>query len=197
LPKLDIDRWLAHRHRPQWFNQTRPRCPLLRLPRPRPRRPHLQPRHRRLRHCRRFERTSAAEIRTRLPANATIKLTLEIAEATYNKAGVKNAFYRLRSARGVLTIPTLEATLPGDMVLQAHAASTGDAAHPLLAGNISLAGPRLRETLDWLQIDVDSVPAGRLNQFALQATLAANGPNLQLTDATFQLDDLKGPAVRP
>jgi len=66
-------------------------------------------------------------------------------------------------------------------VLQAHAASTGDAAHPLLAGIISLAGPRLRETLDWLQIDVDQRAAGRLNQFALQATLAANGPNLQLT----------------
>ena len=134
------------------------------------------------------------EIRTALPPSATINVTLEIAEATYNNAAVKNASIAVDMLNGVLTIPTLTATLPGDMVLQAHATSTGDAAHPLLAGDFSFTGPRLRETLDWLQIDVDSVPAGKLNQFALRGKLAANGPNLQLNDGTFQLDDLKGTA---
>ena len=135
-----------------------------------------------------------SEMRTALPANATINLTLAVDEAIYNKAALKNASIVLDMRKGVITIPTLAATLPGDMVLQAQATSTGDAAHPLLAGVLTLAGPRLRETLDWLGIDVDSVPSGKLNQFMLTAKLAANGPNLQLTDGTFQLDDLKGTA---
>jgi hypothetical protein len=134
------------------------------------------------------------EVRTALPANATINLTLEVAEATYNNIAVKNASIAVDMRNGLITVPTLTATLPGDIVLQAHAASTGDAAHPALAGDFSLAGPRLRETLDWLQLDVDSVPAGKLNQFTLRGKLAGNGPNLQLTDGTFQLDDLKGTA---
>jgi uncharacterized protein involved in outer membrane biogenesis len=195
LPKLDIDRWLAAPAQPAAVQPNASKVPAApaaaaKTPAPAPTAKAPTPAPAPLPTV--LSALLPPEIRTALPANATINLTLEVAEATYNKAGVKNASIVFDLRKGVLTIPTLAATLPGDMVLQAHAASTGDAAHPLLAGELSLAGPRLRQTLDWLQIDVDSVPAGRLNQFALQAKLAANGPNLQLTDATFQLDDFKG-----
>jgi AsmA family/AsmA-like C-terminal region len=196
LPKLDIDKWLAPPARPVAAATPPPvaaatpppvaaavPAPAAKTPAPVPAPPPTV-----------LSALLPPEVRTALPASATIDVTLEVAEATYNNAAVKNASIAVDMLNGVLTIPTLTATLPGDMVLQAHATSTGDAAHPLLAGDFSFTGPRLRETLDWLQIDVDSVPTGKLNQFALRGKLAANGPNLQLTDGTFQLDDLKGTA---
>ena len=187
LPRLDIDRWLAPPVRtvaaatpPPPATAAAP-APAAKTPAPASAPPPTV-----------LSALLPPEVRTALPANATINVTLEVAEATYNNAAVKNASIAVDMRNGVITVPTLGATLPGDMVLQAHATSTGDAAHPLLAGDFSLAGPRLRETLDWLQIDVDTVPAGKLGQFVLRGKLAANGPNLQLTDGTFQLDDLKG-----
>jgi hypothetical protein len=192
LPKLDIDRWLAPPARPVAAATPAPVATATpppaaaAAPAPAAKRPTPVPPPTVL------SALLPPEVRTVLPASATINVTLEVAEATYNNAAVRNASIAVDMLNGVITIPTLTAILPGDMVLQAHATSTGDAAHPLLAGDFSFAGPRLRETLDWLQIDVDSVPAGKLDQFALRGKLAANGPNLQLTDGTFQLDDLKG-----
>jgi hypothetical protein len=196
LPRLDIDKWLAAPARPVAAATPPPvaaatpppvaaavPAPATKTPAPVPAPPPTV-----------LSALLPPEVRTVLPANATINVTLEVADATYNNATVKNASIAVDMRNGIITIPALTATLPGDMVLKAHATSTGDAAHPLLAGDFSFAGPRLRETLDWLQIDVDGVPAGKLNQFALRGKLAANGSNLQLADGTFQLDDLKGTA---
>lgn len=197
LPRLDIDRWLAAPKQTAAAAPPAPKVPAAPAAAAKP--PAPAPASKAPPPAPAPSPTALTallppEVRTALPDNATINLTLEVAEAMYRNATVKNASAVLDMRKGIVTIPTLTATLPGDMVLQAHAISTGDAAHPLLAGELSLTGPRLRETLDWLQIDVDGVPAGRLGQFALHGKLAANGPNLQLTDGTFQLDDLKGTA---
>ena len=43
---------------------------------------------------------------------------------------------------------------------------------------VSIAGPRLRETLTWLEIDVSGVPPDKLQRLDLRGTLAATDKGL-------------------
>ncbi len=61
-----------------------------------------------------------------------------------------------------------------------------------MSGDFSLVGPRLRETLAWLAVDVSSIPANKLTQLSVKDRLGSNRGNVQVTDAVFALDDLEG-----
>ena len=89
-------------------------------------------------------------------------------------------------------MPKLTATLPGDMVLQARSTMSGDASRPTVSGEFSLVGPKLRETLAWLDVDVSSIPAAKLTRLSLKGKMASTGGNVAVSDAVFELDDLKG-----
>ena len=89
-------------------------------------------------------------------------------------------------------MPKLSATLPGDMVLQASSTFSGDPARPAVSGEFSLVGPKLRETLAWLEVDVSSLPANKLTRLSMKGRMASSGGNVQVSDAVFELDDLKG-----
>jgi hypothetical protein len=90
------------------------------------------------------------------------------------------------------------------MVLQAHAAAAAapatapaktatstakPTANPVQAsGEISLAGPKLRDTLAWLDIDTSGVPADKLQTLDLKGTLASTASGLQIGDLLVDLD---------
>jgi len=80
------------------------------------------------------------------------------------------------------------------MVLQAKSVMSGDPARPTVSGDFSLTGPKLRDTLKWLDVDVSSVPANKLTKLSLKGRMASSNGNIQVTDAVFELDDLKGTA---
>jgi hypothetical protein len=61
-----------------------------------------------------------------------------------------------------------------------------------VSGDFSLVGPKLRETLAWLAVDVSSIPAGKLTQLSVKGRMGSSGGNVQVTDAVFALDDLRG-----
>jgi hypothetical protein len=122
----------------------------------------------------------------------TAKLSIEAAEVIYNKQPVRNVAVELDAKGGAVAVPKLSATLPGDMVLQARSTLSGDPAKPTVAGDFSLVGPKLRETLNWLAVDVSSVPANKLTRLSLKGRLGSNGGNVQVNDAAFELDDVKG-----
>ncbi len=122
----------------------------------------------------------------------TAKLSLEAAEVVYHKKPVRNVAIELDARGGTIAVPRLAATLPGDMVLQARSTLSGDVARPTVAGEFNLVGPKLRETLDWLAVDVSSVPAGKLSRFSLKGRLGSNGGSVQVNDAVFELDDVRG-----
>ena len=122
----------------------------------------------------------------------TAKLALDVGEIVYNKKTVRNAVLELDARGGAVAVPKLSATLPGDMVLQAKSTMTGDAAKPRVTGEFSLVGPKLRETLGWLEVDTSSVPAAKLQKLSLKGRMASSGGNVQVSDAVFELDDLKG-----
>jgi uncharacterized protein involved in outer membrane biogenesis len=127
-----------------------------------------------------------------LLASITAKLSFEIGELIYNKQPVRNIALELEARRGVVAVPKLTATLPGDLVLQAKSTLSGDPNRPTVAGDFSLVGPKLRETLAWLAVDVPSVPSNKLTRISLKGRMSSDGGNVQVSDAVFELDDLKG-----
>mgnify|MGYP001807701954 CR=1 FL=1 len=120
------------------------------------------------------------------------KLAFAIGEVIYNKQPVRNVALELEAKGGAVAVPKLAATLPGDMVLQAQSTLTGDAARPGVTGQFSLVGPKLRETLAWLAVDLSSVPPSKLQKLSLKGRMSSTGGNVQVSDAVFELDDLKG-----
>jgi hypothetical protein len=78
------------------------------------------------------------------------------------------------------------------MVLQAQSTLTGDPARPGVTGQFSLVGPKLRETLTWLAVDLSAVPPSKLQKLSLRGRMSSTGGNVQVSDAVFELDELKG-----
>lgn len=158
------------------------------------------------------------------PAEMDVSLALEVAELLYRKGTVRDLAVALEIHQGAITVPQLKAVLPGDMVLQATAATTvpqpvkavappvaapgakpappaatqpapkpavspAPAAGALQAsGEISIAGPRLRETLTWLEIDTSGVPKDKLQTLDLKGKLAATESGVQIADLVAELD---------
>jgi uncharacterized protein involved in outer membrane biogenesis len=118
----------------------------------------------------------------------TAKLSLEAQEVVYNKQPVRNVALELDAKGGAVAVPKLNATLPGDMVLQARSTMSGTTVN----GDFSLVGPKLRETLQWLAIDVSQVPPNKLQKLSLKGRLDSSGGAVQVRDAVFELDDIKG-----
>ena len=122
----------------------------------------------------------------------TAKIALEAAEVIYHKQAVRNVALELDAKGGAVAMPKLAATLPGDMVLQARSTLSGDAARPAVSGDFSLVGPRLRDTLQWLALDVSALPPSKLTRLSLKGKLGSSGGAVQVRDAAFELDDIKG-----
>ena len=165
VPRLDLDRWLAAIER-----SAAPTAPP----------------------------TNAAGAGTGAPTSQsllgdlTAKLDFEVGEVIYHKQPVRNVVVEIDARGGAVAVPKLSATLPGDMVLQAQSTLTGDAARPGVTGQFSLVGPKLRETLSWLAVDLSSVPPAKLQKLSLKGRMSSTGGNVQVSDAVFELDDLKG-----
>jgi len=171
IPKLDLDKWMAAVARPAAPPATPPATPPSAGNRP---------------------ASAPASSGGSMLGDVTAKLALDIGEIVYNKKAIRNAVVELDARGGAVAVPKLSATLPGDMVLQAKSTMTGDAAKPNVTGEFSLVGPKLRETLSWLDVDMASVPASKLQKLSLKGRMASSGGNVQVSDAVFELDDLKG-----
>ena len=120
------------------------------------------------------------------------KLALEIGEVVYNKKPVRDVALELEARGGAVAVPKLTATLPGDLLVQAKSTMAGNPARPTVSGDFSLVGPKLRETLAWLAIDVSSIPASKLTQLSVKGRMGSNRGNVEVSDAVFALDDLRG-----
>ena len=120
----------------------------------------------------------------------TAKIALEANEVVYNKQSVRNVAIDLDAKGGVVAVPKLAATLPGDMVLQAQSTMSGAA----VSGDFSLVGPKLRDTLAWLAIDTSSLSPDKLTRLSLKGQLGSSGGAVLVKNAAFELDDVKGTA---
>ena len=178
LPKVDVEKWLALLATPGAFQPPPPASKPATVAKP----GSLSP----------------------FPVEMDVSLSLDIAEVLYRKGTVRDLALAVEIHKGVITVPQLKAVLPGGMVLQAHAAAAAapatapakaatptakPAANPVQAsGEISLAGPKLRDTLAWLDIDTSGVPADKLQTLDLKGTLASTANGLQIGDLAVDLD---------
>lgn len=127
-----------------------------------------------------------------IPTGLKAKLDLHIGELIYKKKPVRDVTFAFDARGGAVAVPELTATLPGDMVLKARSTLSGDIAKPTVSGDFSLTGPKLRETLAWLEVDASSVPANKLTRLSLKGKMASTDGKVTVNDAVFELDDLKG-----
>lgn len=178
LPKVDVEKWLALLATPGAFQPPPPASKPATAAKP----GSLSP----------------------FPVETDVSLSLDIAEVLYRKGTVRDLALAVEIHKGVITVPQLKAVLPGGMVLQAHAAAAAapatapakpamptakPAANPVQAsGEIALAGPKLRDTLAWLDIDTSGVPADKLQTLDLKGTLASTASGLQIGDLLVDLD---------
>ncbi|TWT02024.1 AsmA family protein [Reyranella sp. CPCC 100927] len=123
------------------------------------------------------------------PANLSVKLVLDAAEVTYNGAAIRKLLADVALENGQLAVRRIEALLPGNAQLAGTMAAGADGKY--YSGDVSLAGPKLRETLNWLKVDVAQVPADKLAAFSFKGKLqSAQGNALAISDATVQLDGM-------
>ncbi len=172
IPKLDLDRWLAALSRPAAAD-AQAGAPSSS-------------------NARTGQAAPATATDASLMDTLTAKLGLTVGELTYNRKPVRNIVLDLEARGGAVAVPKLSALLPGDMVLEARSTMTNSGARPSVTGDFSLVGPKLRETLAWLEVDTSSVPPAKLQRLSLKGRMASNGGNVQVSDAVFELDDLKG-----
>ncbi|MEK7687992.1 MAG: AsmA family protein, partial [Pseudomonadota bacterium] len=161
VPKLDLDRWLAALARP-----VTPAAPAVATP---PATPAARP--------------PPAPAASGIPANLTAKLAIDFAEIVYNKKPIRDVAVELEARGGAVAVPKLTATLPGDMTLQARSTMSGDPSRPTVSGDFSLLGPKLRETLAWLDVDVSDVPAAKLTRLSMKGKMSSTGGNVAVSDA--------------
>ncbi|MGH8432484.1 MAG: hypothetical protein ACREUF_19000, partial [Solimonas sp.] len=124
------------------------------------------------------------------------RLAVEVGEVIYNKQAVRGVALELEARGGAVAVPKFSATLPGDLVVEARSAISGDAARPNVPPNVSgafkLEGPKLRETLAWLKVDLSQVPADKLARLSMNGKMSSRGGNVQVDDLVLVLDDLTG-----
>jgi uncharacterized protein involved in outer membrane biogenesis len=130
------------------------------------------------------------------PPALTVLVSVDAKEVLYRKSTVRDVALAVEIRKGVIAVPRLNATLPGDMVLQANATASvpaASAAKPTAnpvqsAGEFSLVGHRLRETLAWMEIDTSGIPEGKLQALSVKGKVAATANSLQVSDLTMDLD---------
>lgn len=127
-----------------------------------------------------------------LPREMMVAVSVDIAEMPYAGGTIRDFAMALDIRNGAIALPKVHAVLPGGMTLQATSAIVGDPAKPVANGEISLSGNRLRETLKWLQVDTEGVPAGRLQSIEARGKMMSAAGKLQVSDVAFVLDDVKG-----
>ena len=127
-------------------------------------------------------RIAAASTLSPFPSDMDVTLALDIAEVTLEKGTLRDVALAVSIQKGIISLSRLAANLPGDLALSADSTS----------GQVSLRGSKFRETLVWLGMDASDVPAGRLGRLELNGKFATTAGKLQVTNATFDLDDQHG-----
>lgn len=125
-------------------------------------------------------------------ATLDAKLAFEVGELIYNKKPVRDVALELEARGGAVAVPKFTATMPGELAVQAKSTFSGDPTRPTVAGDFSLTAPKLRETLAWLAVDVSSIPASKLQQFGITGRMGSRNGNVEVSQAAFELDTLKG-----
>jgi uncharacterized protein involved in outer membrane biogenesis len=126
--------------------------------------------------------------RVALPSDIDARLDLKIDAVQYNGAAIRNVQVDASLRDGIGDLRLATAQLPGgtDVTLIG-----GLESGPTFVGRLEAASDNLRATLDWLKVDLASVPADRLRKAVVSAAIRASAQEIQVSDWTMELDATK------
>ena len=123
-----------------------------------------------------------------LPSDIDARIDLKVDAVQYKGAAIRNVQVDASLRDGVGDLRLATAQLPGgtDVTLIG-----GLESGPTFVGRLEAASDNLRATLDWLEVDLASVPADRLRKAVVSAAIRASAQEIQVSDWTMELDATK------
>jgi len=122
------------------------------------------------------------------PADITANLNLDIGALVYNGKVIQKGLVKLSLAGGKLKLDKVSAQLPGSSKLSLAGTVAGGKESPGFNGKVDAASDNLREFLNWLKIDVGSVPADRLRRMSFAGKVKAGKTQVDVTGLNMLVD---------
>ena len=126
-----------------------------------------------------------------LPPDIAVNVDFSVGQIEYKSGRVRDIRLQASLAEGKLTMKSLSAVLPGNSQFSATASATSPKGVLTYAAKTRLQAGSLREVLNWLEVDVNSVPSDRLRRFTLAADISGNPGQVQISNLAGQLDASK------
>ncbi|PPR63440.1 MAG: hypothetical protein CFH10_00529, partial [Alphaproteobacteria bacterium MarineAlpha4_Bin2] len=123
-----------------------------------------------------------------LPAGINVTFDLGVETATYEGGIIRNTSLRGSLERGVVTLETLSASLPGNSDLSVNGRITAVDDLPAFQGNVAVRSDNLKSLINWLGVASDQLPTDRLRNFSFTSKLKATPKSALVTDISIQLD---------
>jgi uncharacterized protein involved in outer membrane biogenesis len=135
-----------------------------------------------------------------LPTGFDLAVDVSAEAATYNGSALRDLRLNAVLSEGEVTVNELSARLPGASDLSAFGFVRGGDQGPALDMTLKAASGDLRALLDWLRVDLASVPGDRLRALNLQANLVGSPSLIKVTGLDMTLDTTRAKGaftVRP
>ncbi len=127
-----------------------------------------------------------------IPTGVAATVELNIDALVYRRQVVRQVLVSLSLAEGQLRVSQALALLPGgsDISLTGVVAPAKVAGgpEPRFTGRLEAASDNLRGMLQWLGVDVASVPPGRLRRMSVSANIAASATQATVSDIDLRID---------
>lgn len=131
---------------------------------------------------------SAAPAPFSLPKDIDASLDVTVAAVKYLGGQISDLRLAVALNEGEVTLNHATARLPGGAEGSLSGFLTVKGGKPDFDGSLEARADNLRTVLQWLKIDVSSVPADRLRKFTLAGKIKSDGDQLHLLDAKIGLD---------
>ena len=133
-------------------------------------------------------KAQAPDQKFELPEGVEANVSLAIEEVIAKKDRLRAIRLAASLKDRRVTLNTLEAVLPGGGQLSASGQMTTLGGAISYGGKMSFRSSSLRALLDWLEVDIASVPADRLRRFDVSADISGDAAQVQVANIASQLD---------
>jgi len=126
-----------------------------------------------------------------LPSGFAASLNLSTEVLVYNGKVIREVVMNTVLEKGRLSVSKATAQLPGSTSYALSGTLTASKGRPVFAGSFKAASKNLRALLDWLEVDIDGVPADRLRGLSLSGQVTGSRQQVNVTSLVAQLDATK------
>ena len=123
-----------------------------------------------------------------IPADLTGSLDLSIDAIVYRGAVVQKVHLAAKVKDGVVTISKASAALPGGSQVTAGGRLDGSGERLAFQGQVAGESRNARAVLEWLEVPLDELPAGRLRGVDFKGKVSATRDQLRVTDFRLAFD---------